>query len=148
MTAQLILFAPPSQRNQPNDFEVWWSGYPHKVCKGQARRAWAKARQQATMAELLSGVERYKAAKPADIPWCNPATWLNGERWLDAPSPTGYGVTSQPATSCRTTQSGDAELHARARTIAAGLPCPGVTFRQLARMVELGLVTREQIARY
>ena len=138
MTAQLFMFAAPSQRNQPNDFEVWYAGYPHKVCKGQARRAWAKARQQATMAELLSGVERYKAAKPADIPWCNPATWLNGERWLD-----------EPATSCRSPeQDPDAELRARAKTIAAGLPCPNVTFRQLARMVELGLVTRDQIARY
>jgi uncharacterized protein YdaU (DUF1376 family) len=64
-------------------FEAWWSAYPEKVGKGAARRAYAKARKKADAETLLAGVARYRASKPADRAWCNPATWLNQERWLD-----------------------------------------------------------------
>lgn len=74
------------------DFDKWYGDYPHKVGKGAARKAYAAARKKASAGELLSGVERYKLTKPPDTPWCNPATWLNQERWLDQPSdPKGNG---------------------------------------------------------
>ena len=67
------------------EFEDWYSGYPHKVERGAAERAFVKARSIASLAELKAGVQRYIAAKPIDRHWQNPATWLNGKGWLDQP---------------------------------------------------------------
>lgn len=67
-------------------FETWWEAYPHKVGKGAAAKAWSKAAALASVAELSAGVDRYVRTKPPDREWCNPATWLNQQRWLDAPT--------------------------------------------------------------
>lgn len=67
------------------EFDDWYSGYPHKVQRGAAERAFVKARSIASLDELKAGVLRYVAAKPADRHWQNPATWLNGKGWLDQP---------------------------------------------------------------
>jgi len=70
-------------------FDTWWQQYPRKVSKPAARKAYAKAlRGGATADDVLAGL----------LPWCaywhargepefvpHPATWLNGERWNDAP---------------------------------------------------------------
>lgn len=74
----------------PNAFEVWYSGYPHKVGRGAAERAFDAARRahRPTFAELIAGRDRYIRSKPPDRPWCNPATWLNQQRWLDEPETT------------------------------------------------------------
>ena len=68
------------------DFEVWWSMHPRKVGKGQARRAYTGARKKTDAATLLDAIgrfaEQHKGTDPRFIP--HPATWLNGERWLDA----------------------------------------------------------------
>jgi len=71
------------------DFDNWWKSYPHKVGKGQAEKAYKVARKKAEVSDLLAGVERYRDQKPDDVKWCYPATWLNGERWLDEPAETG-----------------------------------------------------------
>lgn len=84
------------------DFETWWQTWPHKVGKGQAERAYAIARKLASVAELLDGIQPYIAAKPHDRPWCNPATWLNGKRWLDQPAPNGADI-NPPVYSSRPT---------------------------------------------
>lgn len=68
------------------DFDRWWEGYPDKTGKGAARKAFAKALTKTSLDQLIEGVERYKRTKPLDRPWCNPATWLNQERWLDVPA--------------------------------------------------------------
>lgn len=134
MTAQLLMFPDPAPPAAAVDltFELWWRQYPHRVCKGQARRAWVAAVRKATHQQLMDGVARYKTAKHADIPWCNPATWLNGERWLD-----------EPATKSRT-HDPDLELRNQARAIAAGITCPSATPRKVAVMVERGWLTKEQ----
>ncbi len=67
-------------------FSAWWECYPEKVGKGAARKAFAKALTKTSLDQLIAGVERYKATKPLDRSWCNPATWLNQERWLDVPA--------------------------------------------------------------
>ncbi len=67
-------------------FDSWWEGYPDKVGKGKARLAFAKALTKTSIDQLILGVERYKATKPIARSWCNPATWLNEERWTDAPA--------------------------------------------------------------
>lgn len=69
-------------------FDDWWAAYPNKVGKADARRAFERARRKATLADLIAGLRRYIDHKPPDRPWCNPATWLNGERWLDEPART------------------------------------------------------------
>ena len=64
------------------DFDRWWAAYPRKVDKGAARPAYVKARRKATPEQLLNGLSRAKwNADQRFIP--HPATWLNGERWLD-----------------------------------------------------------------
>lgn len=67
------------------DFERFWAAFPRKVGKLAAQRAWMKAVQFATLEEILAGVERYKAMKPAYADWCHPATWLHQGRWMDEP---------------------------------------------------------------
>ena len=68
------------------EFDEWYSSYPHKVSRGAAERAWPAARALADLAALKAGLAAYVRAKPPDVPWRNPATWLNGKGWLDAPA--------------------------------------------------------------
>jgi hypothetical protein len=80
-----------SRASSNEGFDRWWEGYPNKVGKGAARMAFGKALTKTSLDQLIAGVQRYKATKLVDRPWCNPATWLNQERWLDAPAATnGY----------------------------------------------------------
>lgn len=67
------------------EFEAWYRAYPKHVGKGQARKAYRAARKKAPVDVLLTAAteaaRRYRTSQPEFIP--NPATWLNGERWLD-----------------------------------------------------------------
>jgi len=69
------------------DFAEWYSRYPRKVARGSALKAYIAARKKASAQELLDGIARYRATKPDYADWAHPATWLNGERWLDEPAP-------------------------------------------------------------
>lgn len=69
------------------DFDDWYAGYPHKVGKQAARLSYHRARNKTGREDLIAGRDAYVRTKPADRPWCNPATWLNQERWLDCPAP-------------------------------------------------------------
>lgn len=82
-------------------FEQWWSLWPKKRDKGNARKAYLKALKHADPQVLYEAlVVQLGALKQAEsrggfCPY--PATWLNGERWLDdmtEPSviPQGRGV--------------------------------------------------------
>jgi uncharacterized protein YdaU (DUF1376 family) len=90
-----------SQRARDADeaFHAWWKEYPHKVGVGAARKAYHKALTIASPAELLDGLRRYKDTKPTDQKWCNPATWLNQERWRDEPAPPARRPTARSRTS-------------------------------------------------
>lgn len=77
----------------------FWPAYPHKVGKADAVRAFGKARRQAPLAAMLAGLKTYIDSKPADRPWLNPATWLNGSRWNDQPAeiaPRSQGPPREP----------------------------------------------------
>jgi biotin operon repressor len=65
-------------------FEEFWATYPRKSAKGAARRAWARAAAATDPNLIIAGAARY-AADPnrEDTYTAHPATWLNGERWLD-----------------------------------------------------------------
>lgn len=71
------------------EFEVWYAAYPRHVAKGQALKAYRAARKKTDAKTLLDGIERYRRIKPDYADWAHPATWLNGERWLDEDSPGG-----------------------------------------------------------
>jgi len=69
------------------DFEAWWPLFPRKVGKGQARKAYHASRKNpcVTAEILLAAAKRFAASRAGEdekfTP--HPATWLNGERWLD-----------------------------------------------------------------
>ena len=71
-----------------NAFEQFWSVYPRKVGKAQARKAFEKLAED-NMREILDGVVRLQADPNLPdtqfIPY--PATWLNREGWGDEPYP-------------------------------------------------------------
>lgn len=75
-----------SQREIDQEFDKVWAAYPRKVGKGNARKAWAKARKIASKDEIAPGlwshIKVWNGGTPKDkIPHL--ATWLNGERWGD-----------------------------------------------------------------
>jgi len=72
------------------DFAAFWDSYPRRVAKGQARKAWKTAivKRGIDPKTIILGAERYRddrsrASRPIDYT-AHPATWLNGERWLEA----------------------------------------------------------------
>jgi len=86
---------PPGRATTSEGFERFWSAYPRKCSKGQARKAWAKLKPSEQLVQaIIAGIGR---AKTSDqwlrddgrfIP--HPATWLNAEGWLDdAPASRG-----------------------------------------------------------
>ncbi len=70
---------------EARSFPEFWSLYPNKVGKRDAETAFLKALKRADIETILAGLRRY-VAKTDDRPWCNPATWLNQDRWEDAPA--------------------------------------------------------------
>ncbi len=78
---------PPKEINPtltPHPFERFWAAYPNKVGKADASKAFDRAIKRTSMDVLMAGLGIY-AAKSDDRPWCNPATWLNQDRWADQP---------------------------------------------------------------
>lgn len=68
-----------------SDFEQFWSVYPKKVAKAEARKAFAKKVRHEDMTKLLATIDKYKRTKQWSdkqyIP--HPTTFLNQERWND-----------------------------------------------------------------
>ena len=66
-------------------FEEFWSEYPAKKGKGQARKAFKAALKKATFDELMTALRVFSEATRATDKQFIPhaSTWLNGERWLD-----------------------------------------------------------------
>lgn len=71
----------------PTDFDEFWKAYPRKEGKGQARTAWKSACKKTTPPVLISAAIEYRQwlERQQKSPqfYAMPATWLNGERWLD-----------------------------------------------------------------
>lgn len=67
------------------EFEDFWSLYPNKVGKRAAEKSFNAARKRISQADLMAGLVAY-VNKRDDRPWCNPATWLNQDRWEDRPA--------------------------------------------------------------
>jgi hypothetical protein len=81
------------KKNQGDErFQNFWSLYPNKKSKGHALKVWNRLNPSEQLyAEILKGVARAKNS----MAWLkddgqfipHPATWLNGERWLDDVGP-------------------------------------------------------------
>ena len=70
------------------DFEKFWNTYPIKIGKASALKAWAKATKKNAPDLIIEGAERYSKDPNREAEFtAHPATWLNGERWLDQPLP-------------------------------------------------------------
>lgn len=95
-TTQVSPIAEPGDRGTPrlqvvaDDDPTWarfWSLYPRKQGKADARKAWTRALVKADADVILRGATRF-AGGVRDLKFCPyPATWLNGERWNDEPLP-------------------------------------------------------------
>jgi hypothetical protein len=76
----------------PEFFERFWSAYPRKVGKGNARKAWQKHGCDTLIDVIMTALDKYKLCRQWQkdsgdfIP--HPATWLNGSRWEDDPDTT------------------------------------------------------------
>jgi len=80
-------------RQYGSDFDEFWALVPHKIAKGSACDAYQKAIQRGYTAEQIKkGVitliqyetERQRKGPDSFTP-LHPATWLNGDRFLDEP---------------------------------------------------------------
>jgi len=78
-----------TEKNIGRGFDDWWAQYPKRVSKGTARKAYTRIIESkvATVEQLKLGAMRYAASVAKHDPKFikHPATWLNGECWLDEP---------------------------------------------------------------
>lgn len=76
----------PGSDDDP-DWLKFWSVYPKKVSKKEARKRWAAAVKKTDPAVIIAGAERYRALviaeKRAKSHIKDPDGWLNGEKWND-----------------------------------------------------------------
>lgn len=72
-----------------SEFDQFWECVPRKVGKDGARAAFSKARQKASLDELLDGMRRYAREREGqDAQYtAHPASWLNKGRWQDEDAP-------------------------------------------------------------
>lgn len=66
-----------------DDFALFYARYPRHVGKLAAQRAYVRARRLAGVQDIMDGLERYIASKPAWQDWAYPSSWLNAGRWMD-----------------------------------------------------------------
>jgi hypothetical protein len=66
-------------------FDEFWTAYPRKTDKGNARKAWDKALKKTSAQTMILAAAAYAATKPDPKFTAHPSTWLNGERWDDQP---------------------------------------------------------------
>lgn len=87
--------SPESARRSRADaeFDRFWAAYPRREAKGPARKAWDKAILRADPDRILAAAETYRDQPGRDPKFtAHPATWLNGDRWLDERPPPGTGI--------------------------------------------------------
>lgn len=84
---KLVALSIPEQSQEIEvSFNDFWSLYPRRVAKKDARRAWEKISSNQHTEIMIAIFEwariwREENREDSHIP--HPATWLNGERWED-----------------------------------------------------------------
>jgi hypothetical protein len=78
-------YIPPTPKGDDSDFQAFWEAVPKKAGKGNAVKAYNAALRKADPQVILSAMVAYGASVAGKDPQfiAHPATWLNGERWLD-----------------------------------------------------------------
>lgn len=76
--------------------DAFWPAWPEHAGEVRAREAFGAARERASLEEILSGLERYKAAKPARQLWMTAERFLAEERWRDEPATTSAKLSPSP----------------------------------------------------
>ncbi len=92
---QTQIFPKGNTRVRSPRFDEFWQMYPNKIGKPKAEQAFSKAALRADQQTIMDGLSRY-LAKTDDRQWCNPATWLNQDRWADQPAAVARGSPSLP----------------------------------------------------
>jgi hypothetical protein len=69
--------------SQAVQFAEFWKAYPKKKDKGAAERAFKRAIQNATFAQIMSAVAKYALEQIEPQYRKHPATWLNARAWED-----------------------------------------------------------------
>lgn len=71
-------------------FDRFWNLCPRKVSRGRARKAYVTACAKTSPVTIEEGMRRYAASRVGEDETftAHPASWLNAERWLDAPAVT------------------------------------------------------------
>lgn len=83
----------PPYNHPPTEFDEFWSAYPKKVGKKDARKAFDKAIKTVDLDTMLNAISVQKESDQWSrdngkyIP--NPSTWLNQGRWDDELAPKG-----------------------------------------------------------
>jgi hypothetical protein len=73
-------------RDLKAEFEQWYAIFPKHKARGEAERAYRRARSQGVTADvLIAGAKRYAEERAGqDAKYTkHPGTWLNGKCWLD-----------------------------------------------------------------
>lgn len=89
----------PPKGGEPSGFAEFWSAYPKKIGKGAAEKAFAKAKVNGHLPEVLRALEAQKQTDQWQkdggqyIP--NPATWINQKRWEDEIEPPAAQTTNR-----------------------------------------------------
>jgi hypothetical protein len=77
-----------SAANHDEPFEEFWRGYPRRVAKEAAHKAYAAAIKRGIKPETMNeGAKRYAGERAGQDPKYtkHPATWINGGCWEDEP---------------------------------------------------------------
>lgn len=96
------------------DFVEWYQEFPRHEARGEAKKAYDRARRKTDHATLMRGARRYAADRAKQIDagesepkfTKHPATWLNKECWADETLPL-----AKPPKSWKERQDDEAEDH-------------------------------------
>jgi hypothetical protein len=113
-----------------SDWDRFWAEFPNKVGKAAARLAFQKATYRVAPETMFPGLLAY-ATKTDDRPWCNPATWLNQDRWDDQPS-IRAGPTVRPLTEFQRKQQETRDVLDQLRAYGNGRSGGGADGRNLS----------------
>lgn len=85
MKTNMLKITPISQDNAKlEDFELFWSIYPRKVAKLEAKRAWEQTKKIRPPIEELLGAVRRLCTGCENLQFCpHASTWLRRGQWLD-----------------------------------------------------------------
>ncbi len=85
VTEEHIVHPQADEQLNEQPFDTWWSEYPRKVRKPEARKAYVKAAKKVGHDRLLEAMRTYRDfdGRVAGGFILHPATWLNQECWND-----------------------------------------------------------------